>query len=947
MNKILGVIFTLALLLTAVPSTYAAQEAYTIDRIFFTDLKSTPLEEPVNGCFANVQVTKNEERSDDDLITLAAYTKENSFIGLYFTKGTMGMGETRTYAVTIRVPEGKKLGKVKAFVTSDIATLTPLSKAVVVEVTPTVPEIPPEEGAYLMDTFTFSGYISKTAKTDWNMGKSEIELSIGKVLIDYSACKTMEQYFDLKQRVEESLSYYGIRIEGGIGRITAECELTDMEIYTCGSFTVKADDAGGYMVTGIETISENSRTIDAKMMAGYEVHSSNPYIAYYPSLSAPNPEKIYLDPQFKLIVNGIELYADVNNLSEYVFNNSFRNIRFVDMAWFGQKADGKYDVIYAEYYGTAKVSGVNLSTGRIAFEDHHQLAGSITLSPEDNDLVYDIYYKDEKVDLSAIQPGDILSVAYDVEENSPTNSTFFEIYISRDVIEGQCNKIDKDEEKVFINMVGYEMLNFAFSDEYTLGHIYKVYLDAFGRIFSFEKKADLVKYAIVEKYTKSVQDDYYRAQLYMEDGTVGEYEVDTTKVTFNGKTGHAVNDEILSFVYINYGGNEKRPIERRVVRYKISSTTNRIIEIESVYSEREEMGGSFRESSMTIGSIKMSASTKIVDAIEYVSKQMTGKNPTYNDLTMSSTSGFVNMLRYTAYAFGVRNTDGTYPYVLVTEGSGVYSAATPIAVLSKVWGEADGEELTYKIEALCDGTLKSLVLREDVEVNGANHIMSLQKGDVIIFATDGKELVKRIDVLMSAAQSGISDGYNRTLQLGLQPTASMSTISIPYDAANWTKYWTKEEAYNNDYSIVHDMDITHLVYGPIVDKNNWYFTLGSIAQDDGTYYDNFGRPVTYTGVYTGLEKENGKGGVIDISISANTKVYVYDYTKSNPRSRLYQGGISDIIKTSFANSDLYVKESYGQVIPWNIVRECVPINFAFAKMVEDEATDVFVIIGSI
>ena len=140
------------------------------------------------------------------------------------------------------------------------------------------------------------------------------------------------------------------------------------------------------------------------------------YIRYYADKSSTRSTKYNLSKEAKLYVNGVEVDWDRENFENFVVNNKVGTVQLIDRYSANDRTDGKYDIIFVSYYATAQIGSVNASSGRIAFNDYVGIerASNITLDPEDDDLVYDIYYNGEEIELSALQTDDIISIAYDL-----------------------------------------------------------------------------------------------------------------------------------------------------------------------------------------------------------------------------------------------------------------------------------------------------------------------------------------------------------------------------------------------------------------------------------------------------------------------------------------------------------------------------------------------------
>ena len=312
-------------------------------------------------------------------------------------------------------------------------------------------------------------------------------------------------------------------------------------------------------------------------------------------------------------------------------------------------------------------------------------------------------------------------------------------------------------------------------------------------------------------------------------------------------------------------------------------------------------------------------------------------NSTPYSFAIASVKDFIDEIEYTVFAYGDVPEGEAYPLVLVTAASGSYTSKTNFAIVastpSAVYDEASGEEcvsieLLYKGEELTGDFAKKF--NSDWWIDDVD----LSKGDVIVFTEDNNGYIKDYDVLVKARDIGLDNGYDAVLDNSFENSIS---INIPMVANNWTTSWTIAE----DEYVNHERPVTRLVYGPVVDKRNSYFTLGSIG--DGEVQDYWG-DVIYDGLFTDLTREGSDGGIMEISTTADTNVYVYDFSKSS-KYQLDLGMTADIIPNVLAKSQ-YLND--GDLIPWIDSWEgdtMYGTTFAFVKVVDDIATDVYVILS--
>lgn len=672
------------------------------------------------------------------------------------------------------------------------------------------------------------------------------------------------------------------------------------------------------------------------------------YLKFYATSSASKSSKYSLEKDLSkvgLYVNGVKVDTTKANIEDYVIKNKTGKVQLMDTYNANNKTNGYYDAIFVTYYATARVDDVNTSKSKITFKNQTANAkGTLTLDTDANDeLVYDILLNGEKIELSALQEDDILSIAFDVTaaksgKTAFDNSNFYEIYVSRDKAEGQYTTRDTDDETVTIGGTAYEFVN-DFTTEINgmnIGDQYTLYLDAFGRIFANEQLAASTKYAIIDAYAKS-SGDYY-ATLYTVDGATKKVMLDTGKVKkFNGRSD--VDQAVLDYVYTDGSGssNKKAPVEDRVVEYKISTSTGNLISMDPVKGAKAD-DKTFKTGNTSVGSVKMNSATKVIDAIDYEDSRIKGNKVTASDLKLASLSTFVDGSNYTVIGYGDRtkNSDNAYPVVIVTVGAGTYTSDTKLAVLTKPIEEAVDD--TYNVKALYEKEEKTFTTNDDVDIyigSTAAKVTDLQKGDVValVFDADGK--VKEITAVMQASAIGTSKDY-ATVRKNAEDGTALAAIKLPNGTS---KEWTTE--WSDDYTGYPTADeVTQLVYGPIVDKASNSFTLGTYNASKKT-----NKYATFDGVTGSIAAGAGLGNSLMISTNTDTRVYVYDFGAGKD-DRFSCGGTGDILNSTISKSLLEDDATYGadSIINWSTVTDDV-VNYAFAKIVEGIATDVYVIIA--
>lgn len=681
------------------------------------------------------------------------------------------------------------------------------------------------------------------------------------------------------------------------------------------------------------------------------------FIRYFASEDASKSTKYKLSDKLGLYVNGASMTANEANIKKYVLENEVGTVELVDSYSIGSAADGVYDYMYVEYFGTAKVDSV--SSKKIVFADYYGFKGAtLTLDvEEEEDLVYHIYYNDEEIALTDVQKDDILSIKYDVTKGDSINDSLsFEIYVSRDTQEGKFSGKDDEDKEITLAGERYTFVK-AYADmtsSLVMGNEYKILLDVFGRIYGYETVASTARYAIFDRVTTNSSWDSIGAGLYFQDGTYKSIEIDLSRV---GMT----EDKIYEAIYKSnsYTNANKKPIEDRVVAYKLSSSTGKIISLE--FLPKTEGKAEFKTRTQAIGSVRMSDATKIIDAMDYVKET----SPSYSDLSISSIASLTDGVEYTAYGFGTKNADNTFPLVVVTVGAGNYTDATALAVVTKAMNTTSLEDGTegFALSLLYGEEEASYFVSDDVEVklaSGAKATVDadncgdvLIKGDVIVFQVDGNNNIDAIDLVWRSAAFG---DYKDTVKEALT-TDYDALITIPAEAKVWTAAWEP-----NDSDLT-----TSIVYGVVVNKADNYFQLAQIgdAKKDAdpekdtsiAYVDADKKDQVYEGLYTALDTEVAKGknaksngGTMDISVNSDTNVYVYDSSASK-NAQFTVGKSAEIVKTNIPESHKIEAKDGTIIIPWDLkidgkaVSAQNTVNLALAKVVDGMATEVLFILG--
>lgn len=643
----------------------------------------------------------------------------------------------------------------------------------------------------------------------------------------------------------------------------------------------------------------------------------------------------------EIYVNGLLMEGDSRELiDKYIIGAECGVLRLVDTS----TADGYFDKIYIDRFMTAQVDLIKETDKKVYFKSSTNGATYVTIS---EDKVCNIYLDGKKASFDEIKKDDILSISYEYGSGNRMDfydSEYYNIYISRNVETGAVTEKNDSKETVTIGGKKYKFVK-SYDCTLKIGEEYIIYLDYFGKIYLTEFNSSSDKYAIVDKFVYSPIDENYQFMIFTAEG-------ETKTITFDGNratvripnvsyselvTKTEKQNAILGRVYVNGqdANNGRTEILNRVIKYKISQTTGYITEVYFIDPDAEVWEGvEYKETTGSIGSVRIGNTTKIIDAIRYTANWY----DTITDLRTATKASLVNGTKYSAYAFGEK-IDGFHPFVIIFAGEKAYNARTRFAVVSdSVYSGRDemGNDI-YMIPALTAEDNMETVLKCSDELPEMI-IYNLNVGNVIMYQKDDNGYIDDLSVIFTGDKYSGMPSYSELVQKSIvenNDTASFANdmIALP-PSGDRTDAWTEE--WDTSKSVAREP--IQLIYGPIIEKyGNDSFSVGKIAYGEVDY--------GYTGLYTDKTKsEKEAGGLYEIFVNSDTAVYEYDYSESK-RYRLSKGTIASIIPSYFA--DAYLLKD-GDIIPWDFEMygdrpNIESVNFAFAKVVNGVATDVFVI----
>ncbi len=530
-----------------------------------------------------------------------------------------------------------------------------------------------------------------------------------------------------------------------------------------------------------------------------------------------NDETENLTTKYKLTadaavyVNGFKASGTLaDTLSRYV--TSLKRGKITLVSTYG--TDGEYNEIHVDAYERDMI--VATSGNKIIMT-----STTLNLNKEINeDLEYHIYCNGKKITIAEIKEDDVLSIAYDVNFDVE-DSSYYEIYVSRDTATGTLT--GKPDMTATIDGIDYD---FVTESEYlafnaNIGDQIILYLDHFGDIYDWEIDTSAINWGIAEKFRLSSSDDEYKLTIFTADDTTKSYYFDSNRgiVKVNDIKVEGDQEEALkALVYAS--GSTKNAIEDRVIQYKVSSTSGKIVEVNFITAEagNGDTATAFDAVRNRIGAIRLSDSTKIIDACEYESEGI---------LSSATIDALFDNASYVAYAYGDK-IDNAHQFVLITEGPPAYTVDTRFAVVTSEDGAVptmfDDEDSFYEIEVLYgENDVVTLIATDEDE----SDLLDLRAGDVIFFKTNSAGCIKDIDVIFH-----FDDGFPTYADL-----ASMSLVDDNEDnnvsgvtiTSTGTNFGTG--VFTQDWDAT-ATDTVKLVYGPIAEVTTNYISFAKIYNSE-------------------------------------------------------------------------------------------------------------------
>lgn len=796
---------------------------------------------------------------------------------------------------------------------------------------------------YAHDAYLVYGRVQGTHKSDSSIDSDQVSFSVERS-DNWNGYPVTKGSSDIEENIRENMyignsnaDSYLLTYSEAIIQQDDNDEYTILSITPYGSnesIAFKADDLAEDKTT---LAPEGRSTIYA-----YQSDTSSRTTSY-----KLDTDKIYAGEEGGFYVNGKQLNASNDAdlqalLDTYVKNadgtsvNLSGEVTLIDAPAAGTSTtDGSYDYIMVTYYATGVVDSVSgtETNPTIYFSDGSSGVSRLAVDYDDEDYDYEILLNDEQIKATDLQEGDVLSIAYDVEQGF-ANSESYTILVSRgNVVEGQCRTVNSDQDEFTMDNGTKYQVAYDGVGKLEAGTSYTLYLDVFGNIAKVEDLASAKNIAILDNVYQSASGENY-AQIITPDGRKESYAIRNDSNA----------DTYANIVYTDGNGVQsdnasrtKEFVANRVVEYNVNSSnyfTVRSTVTENGTERPAALGWDtyaydedYKSSTNRIGSIRITDGiTNIVDLSDYYDDdKYDSKGQTEG--TISGDGSYASMAvssltdgdSYTAYAYARTSSDRVAQFVIIVEGTSGLNVNSPMAVYaSESIGRTPNDTDATIISAYVNGELTEVYM-DNTSSTG------MSEGDLFFYTTNSDGEVEPGDLVRVYAEDGmLNAGYASLYDTVLvnDNDSDDKIFDVLSSSAKNFSTWSKNSSIRDDECAI--------VFGAITDRSGSSVNIASTVdfESDRSSIANI-------------------DNVTDYTLASDVTVYKYDYSM-RADSRVSVGAVADIARTTFSR-DAYADEDKIYVdfastdLTDGMTSTYGKVNFAVAKVVDDEITEILVI----
>jgi hypothetical protein len=612
-----------------------------------------------------------------------------------------------------------------------------------------------------------------------------------------------------------------------------------------------------------EVVIEDVENIDIDACEGFGEGDGNAELVYYKN-DGSRKTTYRIDKDASILINNM-FEADVkdSSIDADIFDLEYGVVRLLD-----NNDDGKYDIINIKSYTTMVIGEINERYYKIS--DLNDVAPTITLDPEDEDISYTITYNGKEIRFEDLRVNDVLTIAANATNSAgyvdTRNATEYEILVSRDTLRGRVSGIyTEDGEDVYeINNKEYKVIDscpsLSVSDEGTF------YLDVFGTIAYFDVEntsSGQYGYILAAGVDSSYMDDTIEIKLMDKNGRVDIYETPTKGLTIYDEDGdkHTVKANATGSAEDFIDDGWRTEIVGAVVAYdtnasgaisKIYLAQGRDNDEDTFSLDRTLEEARYKEDTEVIGSVNVDSGT-VVFFIPAGTRDE-------DDITVTTINGLEDDEFYDIKAYDL-DRDMVAGLIVVDGSNDTVSIKKPIYVVYGVSSSTyEDDSIRDRLTAYYDGEKVSLYADEDTDLS------DLDRGDVIALSTNAMNEITRYEVIVDLDETEIFD---------LQEFSSS----------------------------IYDVEDLEFVYGFVVNKKNSSLAIGTDPDEMPEYI--------YAKKATVYRYDDRTGRFEDATLSD-----IDEYEDNEDMlvfARIFEGEVTDIV--IYDNVDVIYPEISGGTVP--------------------------------
>lgn len=800
---------------------------------------------------------------------------------------------------------------------------------------------------YAHDAYLVYGRVQGTHKSDSSIDSDQVSFSVERS-DNWNGYPVTKGSSDIEENIRENMY---------IGNSNA-----DSYLLTYSEAIIQQDDNDEYTILSITPYGSNESIAfkaddlaEDKTKEGLADSGRSTIYAYQSDTSSRttsyklDTDKIYAGEEGGFYVNGKQLNVSNKDelqeqLDKYVKNadgtsvNLSGEVTLIDAPAAGTSTtDGNYDYIMVTFYATGVVDSVSgtETNPTIYFSDGSSYEGStvtrLSVDYDDEDYDYEILLDDEQIKATDLQQGDVLSIAYDVEEGFANSESYTMLVSRNNVVEGQCRTVNSDQDEFTMDNGTKYQVAYDGVGKLEAGTSYTLYLDVFGNIAKVEDLASAKNIAVLDNVYQSASGENY-AQIITPEGR---------------KESYAIRNDSNADTYANYvytdgrgvqsdnASRDKKFIADRVVEYSVNSS-NYFTVRNVLKAETYENDADYKASTNRIGTIRISDGiTNIIDLSDYYDDDDYNSEGVVDGTNISGDGSYASMAvssltdgdSYTAYAYARTSSDRVAQFVIVMEGTSGLNVNSPMAVYaSESIGRTPNDTDATIISAYVNGEMTEIYL-DSTRPTGMN------EGDLFFYTTNSDGEVEDGDLVEVYANDGLlSAGYDAFYADAIklvedEESGETYAFNVLSQSAKDFSTWSKNSSIRDDQC--------EIVFGAITDRSGSSVTIVSAKDlESNTAIANV-------------------DNVDDYTLASDVNVYRYDYSM-RADNRVSVGAVADIARTTFSR-EAYV--DFGNVskddriyvdfaaedLTYDMTSTYGKVNFAVAKVVDDEITEIIVI----